>query len=728
MKKYIKIILWLCIAFPTIATSHSSYGNNLLFSKSAKTPSSIQGDSIMHLVIQRADTYKSAISQYNAEIYIKGKSEILKQNILMRLAHHLFPVDRKNKEMIFEIVSHSQYNAPNNYLHDLKAINGNCIPNKAKQKEVLSFLNLNVYSPTIYNEGVIMPVAKEAFRFYNFELIDYKVVDSLKIYKISFMPKRWSQKLLCGYLYITDQNWRIDKIDVNGRFSFAEFNLVMSFGRNYSDFILPQKADLFLRYNVLGNAIASTYHTSFQYKTVLLNIEKEKKGKKKSKATNYDLTAYYQVSSDTVPFITDNSYWNQKRDIPLTQEEEKSYKKVPITTLKENDTSHFEKSLKITEKLTNTVNLNYNTTRLKYSGFLNPFQLGYSGRNGITYKQKIRLSKTFDKDRQIRFQPEIGFLFKRKEIYYRVTGEWEYLPEKLGSLSLSAGNTNQSYSSKITNEINQHLKDSAFNFDNLNLEYFNHHYIELRNQIELFNGFKLTTEVSYHRRKPENKSAINPGDEVNEIINDNYHDFIASIGVSYTPKQYYWRDGHRKEILYSYYPTFSIEYGRAIPGIWKSTGNYGRIEADIHQSIRLGLARRFNYHVSGGFFTAQKSTYFADFHYFTRRNFPESWNEEFGGVFYQLKREWFNAANKYVQAHVMYESPFILFQLFKPKASKHILSERFYLSQLWLPVKPSYTELGYGIGNHIFNVAVFVGFDKWNFDSIGAKFAFELFQ
>ena len=45
-----------------------------------------------------------------------------------------------------------------------------------------------------------------------------------------------------------------------------------------------------------------------------------------------------------------------------------------------------------------------------------------------------------------------------------------------------------------------------------------------------------------------------------------------------------------------------------------------------------------------------------------------------------------------------------------------------------MPVKPSYTEIGYGFGNHIFNVAAFVGFDKLKYDGIGFKFAFELFQ
>ena len=106
-------------------------------------------------------------------------------------------------------------------------------------------------------------------------------------------------------------------------------------------------------------------------------------------------------------------------------------------------------------------------------------------------------------------------------------------------------------------KINEQLKDSAFSFDNLNLQYFKHYYVELRNKIELFNGFQFFAGISYHRRTPAEKTAFDPGDNVTEIINKNYDDFVPSIGFSYTPKQYYWMDGYRKEYLYSYYPTFS---------------------------------------------------------------------------------------------------------------------------------------------------------------------------
>ena len=74
-------------------------------------------------------------------------------------------------------------------------------------------------------------------------------------------------------------------------------------------------------------------------------------------------------------------------------------------------------------------------------------------------------------------------------------------------------------SSEITQKINEELKDSTFNFDDLNLEYFKHYYAEIKNSIELFNGFQLTTGISYHRRIPSKKKvAIDPGDDVEEIL------------------------------------------------------------------------------------------------------------------------------------------------------------------------------------------------------------------
>lgn len=736
LKNIALIILLLFMATKFYANENGiTYGRDRSYLISDNLERASEADSIMRLVINKAMRYKDIVSSYDAEIYIKGRTEILKQNVLIRLAHHIFPLDRKNRDMIFEMVSRSSYTAPQTYMHDLKAINGNSIPNEKKQHEALAFLNLNVYSPTAYDDAIFMPVASNAFRFYRFNLEDEELVNGNRIFKISFLPKQWSQKLVCGYIYITDKSWTVDRIDMNGKYSFAEFNLVISYGRSFQKFILPEKADLFLRYKALGNTVATTYHSSFKYIDVDWNenIDSTKREKR-----SLDMTNYNMLSSDTVPIIKDSTFWNSVRDIPLTTEETRLYNaKQEEKHIERDSTTELMRYVKITERLTQSMNMDYKSTRIKYSGILNPFQLGFSARDGITYKQQFRLSKTFSHDRQLRFHPQVGYMFKRKELHFKIGGDWEYKPEKRGILTIEIGNRNESYSSEITKKINEELKDSSFNFSDLNLKYFKHYYAEIKNSIELFNGFELVTALSYHRRiAPKNNTNIDPGDEVEELLNKDYNDFTPTIGFSYTPRQYYRMDGYRKEYVYSYYPTLSIEFARGIPGVGKSIGDYGRVEIDIHQSLMLGLCRRLNYHISGGFYTQQKSTYFADFRYFTRRNFPDTWDDQIGGVFNLLKHEWFNASDRYVQAHFMYESPFVLFKIlrisstrkFMQVISRYILSERFYLSQLWTPVLPSYTEIGYGIGNHIFNIGLFTSFDRWRYQGMGIKFAFELFK
>jgi len=687
----------------------------------------------MNYVIAHSIEYANAISRYKADIYIKGRTEILKHNFLIQYANHIFPVERKKPDVIFEMFSESEYEAPNLYKHDFKAVNGNSMPNRDKQQEIITFLNLNVYGPTIYNESIITPVGRKAFKYYEFNLESIEEDDEGIIYRIRFLPKQWTQKLTSGDLYIRDNEWRIEKIEMNGRNDFAEFNLVVTFGHKYGQLILPNTSDLSLRYKVLGNVVVTSYHSSFNY-TELEWVEREKMEEKKKGKREWkplDLTNYYSLLSDSIPFITDDSYWTNKRDIPLTKEEEGVYK---INYIKPKagvkDSTENGNYLKITEQLVSDATFDFESqsTRVRYSGLLNPFQVGYSSRNGITYKQQLRITKTFKDDRQLILRPEIGFVFKRKEIFLKLRTQWNYKPEKKGSLELLIANDNQTYSSKMMRDINEHLKDTVFDFSDLNLEYYKHYYVDLKNTFELSNGFLFSAGIGYHKRVPvKSKPEKYPGDSIEGIINETYFDFIPRISFTYTPRQFYRMNGKRKEYVYSYYPTMSLTFARGIPGILKSTGDYGRIEVDIHQSLKVGSElKRINYHISGGMYTKQKSTYFAEFEYFARRNFPESWEERIGGVFQTLKREWFNASDKYVQGHVMYESPYILLNLFDKKATKHVLSERLYLGQVWTPALDSYTEVGYGFGNSIFNIAVFAGFNRCEYNRVGFRFTFEI--
>jgi hypothetical protein len=687
----------------------------------------------MRIVIANAVKYQNLLMRSEAEIYIKGRTRILEKNGLIRFAHHLFPVNRHEPDMVFEMLSLSRFEAPNAFFHDYKAINGSSIPNRQKQQEILHFLNLNVYASTAFNNEVLMPIAKNAFRYYDFHLMDTSELAGTKTYRIRFLPKQLSQKLISGYMYVVDNAWTISRIELSGRYYFADFILTMTFGQEPNRFYLPETADLSLNYRMLGNAVSSTYHSHYNYTSVAWAWDRMAKIVQSDPSLN--LSRYYRQSSDSIPIIRDTLYWERVRDLPLKSEESTLYAASEAEAAGRGghaaDTivpAGLNPYLSFTELITNPINTDYKNTYIRYYGILNPSQIGYSQNNGISLRQRMRIQKHYANETQLSFIPELGFVSKRKELFFKAEAIWEYWPEKLGTLRLLAGNGNQSYSFGLMEEINKELADSSFKAEDLNLQYFHHYYVDVTNRIDLFSGFQLTTSMTYNRRNPvKRRFDIEVGNEVREIINSDYHDFTTTLGFSYTPRYYYRMDGRRKEYIFSYYPTLSVEFAKAFPSIWKGDGNYGRIEADVQQSVSLGLLQRLNYHISAGMYTSKKASYFTDFRYFTRRNFPDTWDDQIGGVFNLLGREWFYASDQYAQVHLMYQSPFIFLQFLEPEASKYVFAERLYLSQLWTPGLPSYTEIGYGIGNHIFNIALFAGFDRLKYQSIGLKFAFEIF-
>lgn len=722
MNRFFFILIFLSVAFQLTALTVADRKKHVLSALDNKHTSTEIADSIMHCVIWAASKHEKTLAKYEAEIYIKGRTEILQNNALIRLAHHILPVNRKNRDMLFEIASFSQYTAPNIYKHEIKAITGNSIPNQKKQQEALNFLNINLYSPTLYKEDLLTPISTNAFSYYAFDLDGSEQYDGYTVYKIRLTPKMESKNLISGFIYIRDEEWTVDKIDINGRYNFADFNLVISYNKEKGKFILPENADLKMRVSLLGNVIETSYHSNFKDKKVEWIEQTDGPKKKKS----LDLTNQYSLSNKEIPIINDSTFWATYRDNPLSAEEKRLYEMTSIYQLG-NDTARSAKYLEITENLTGSINMNIKSTQLRYSGLFNPSQLGYSRMNGITYKQKLRFTKRYQNDRQFRFLPEVGLIFKRKEIFLKLGTEFEYYPQRLGNFSFSVGNTYQSYSSLFMQEIKEHTKDSIFNFDNFELPYFKTYFADFRHSIEVFHGFQVSAGLSYYQRKPSKKEFSINNPEIAELINKDYNDFTPVISASYTPRMYYRMVGNKKEYMHSYYPTITAEVARGIPGILSSNGDYCRIEANVQQAVSIGLSRELSYNISGGLYTEQKSVYFADFRFFGQSFFPDRWSEEMGGRFHLLKREWYNASDKYAQAHFMYESPFILLHLFKKGISKYVLSERFYFGQLWTPVLNSYTEIGYGIGNHIFNIAGFVSFRGKEYQRCGFRFAFELF-
>ena len=699
-------------------------------SVSAKEKRDVYGDSIMALVLDRAIMYQQYIRSYEANVYIKATSDVLKKNYLLRFTPDFFTVDKKNENILLEAMVELSYKSPNRFNQKIIALNGTTLNPDFIRNQAMQFLNVNIYNPTSFRNEVFMPVAKNAFNYYYF--FHEKHIDTMDIviHKIRVEPKLVSQKLVSGYLYIVDQTYHISKADMQGKSDFTSFHVITDYGIDFHDFLLPYKSELNLEFNILGNSVSNHYSSVYQY----TEISKHDASDRQKILQNYDLTDHYRVEMDSLPIVTDSLYWSDCRPFPLSRAEQSMYneKRVKEQTAIDSLNPLIEtRKWNFAKGIISPTQFGYKSSDMRYSGLINPFKLAYSKMDGFVYWQQLKIRhETRESGREVTFDPSIGFVFGRKEVYGNLPVAWLYNPRHIGVFSIVAGNSNQTYSSKVVKEINKRLRGSKFSFEDLELQYYKHYFISLNNRNEIRNGLLLNFSLDYHFYDPVKKNTNMPpqlrlADDIAGLTTTNYSSISPGVSIIWTPGQYYRFTGRKKEYVGSNYPTLSVEYTRGIPDILGCNSRYERIEGDINQKILLGMSRSFQYYVGGGIFTNTASVYFADFRKCTRRNFPQSWDDKIGGIFQLLDRNWYNASNSYLQLHTMYESPLMLLSIFR-RLTKDIAKERFYFSQLYTPALPSYTELGYGAGTFLFNVGAFVSFNKNKFESFGFKFAFEL--
>jgi hypothetical protein len=680
--------------------------------------------------LEYGDLYGDYIQSYDAEIYIKGTSQVKKKNFLLRYAPDFLYLKGAGNNNLTESFVDVHFESPNFFIQQIKAVNGSHLNINDIQNRVMPFLNINIYNPSLFNNQILSPEIKDAHKYYRFEYVSCTDTLNLRIHKIEIIPLIKSPKLLSGYINIVDEVWTIFSMDITGRSDFYTFRVETEFGLQNNDFLLPQKTTITFQIKLLGNEVINRYFSSYHYSSL-------SKRETKEKVTNYDLSDYFKIQIDSISVIKDSIFWEKNRPIELTSYEKEIYagktnEKKSQDQKEPNALALFaNKSWRFSQGIITPRRFIFDNTRLNYSGLLNPLKIDYSKTNGISYWQQFRLNKQFSDKQEIQFSPRVGLLFQRKEAFFNTPTRWVFQPSKFGEIYFNFENRNQAFSSKIINEINEKLKNNqdTINFNDFNLEYYKHYHLALHSRYEALNGLLLRIGLDYDWYNPiKSKDSLMiqpPPDDTFDIISDKYRTFSPTLGIVWTPGQYYRIKNRKKEYVGSRYPTFSIDYCRGIKSFLNSNSDYERIEIDVQQNIPVGMMNSFQYYVGAGCFTNTQSVYFADFKNFARNNFPVSWGDPIGGVFHLLSGEWYNASNFYIQAHCMYESPFALSKLFR-KLTRDIFDERFFFSQLYTPALRNYTELGYGIGNFLGNAGVFVSFKNGEYESVGFKFTFEL--
>ncbi len=712
----------------------------------------VSADSIMEKVIFFAPFYESIVNEYRAELYIKGRVNIRKKNHIIRFLPTMFRIRKGVNEYMMETYSDLHFTAPDIYDQKVKAGVGTASEFWEADGRLLEYFHINIYSSTLLYDKLLSPLASNAKKYYTYYIDSIMGPEFNRQYKIRFIPKSKSFQLVGGYMVVSDNVWSVREIRFAGRSEMFRFDNLLQLGEvGAPDEFLPVRYMVEGSFRFLGNVIDGSYTASLKYSEISQKdtgreVEEQKKEK-------YDLTESYTLSNDTNAYQRDTAYFNSLRPIPLTQHEQSLYQDyflrrdtVGVTKKKLNKNLEFWGQIGDALISRYTVNLD-KLGSVRCSPLINPFLLSYSGSNGISYRQEFKYNRLFPGDRLLRIVPRIGYNFKQKEFYWRVRSDFDYWPRKRAALHVELGNGNRIYSSDVLDDLKA-IPDSLFDFNQIHLDYFNDLYLNVEHSWEIVNGLTLDVGLSIHRRTEVERSNFDivfPDTPPTRLVSDGqsylpgfdpeilnkfrhtYNSFAPRVRLTWKPGQYYYMNGDRKVNLHSKYPTVSVDWERGIKGVLQSSGSYERVEVDFQHNVPLGLMRDLYFRLGWGAFTRQEELYFVDFANLRRSNLPTGWNDDIGGVFQLLDGRWYNSSRKYVRAHAVYEAPFLLIRHLN-KYTQYVLNERLYFNMLFVPHLNPYLELGYGIGTHVFDFGVFTSFANWNYQEIGVKFTFELFN
>lgn len=729
-------ILIICVLFPLGIMAKDS--------KVALPDKPVVPDSILQNIFQFSPFYSKIVDEYNADLYLKGKVLVHKSNKLVKYIPSMFRLEEGVRHYIIESLSEMQYTAPDIYNRKVKAVSSTFPRNSGELTDLTNFLNMNIYSSSIMSDKLLSPLDEKASKYYVY-LLDSIVVDQgFQKYKIRIIPKFKSTQLVNGYIWVSDEVWTIREVYFEGKFDLIEFKLRNIMGEEGDEEFLPVRLNLDINFKFLGNHLEMKADAWVKYNNVLFYKGGERR--KSHKKHSHDLTEFYELTNDSTQVISGPEEFAKFRPIPLSFDEEVLYMLHQGRSGKvnwifgEEKESEKKKAAEFWGELGDVLVSSYNVNlagfgSVKCSPLINPVMLDYSHSRGISYRQRFKYNRLFSNERLLRIVPQIGYNFTKKELYVKGDLDFQYWPQKLGSFELNAGNGNRIYSSVVLDKLNS-LPDHSIDFDEMNLDYFKDVYLNIFHNIEPVNGLFIKAGVSMHWRSLTDHSRLQLKDFIEQAgggllqnldLRSQYNSFAPRLRIEWTPGMYYYMVGKRKMNVGSSMPTFIFDYERGLKNVFKSNDEHERMEFEVQQKIKLNQIRTLSYRAGFGMFTKVDNIYFVDFVNFRRSNIPEGWNDEIGGTFHLLDRQWFNSSRNYVRSNLTYESPFILLRPFN-KWLGMVQQERLYGGVLFMPHLKPYVELGYGIGTHVFDVGGFVNLINGKFDTVGFKFTFELFN
>ena len=170
---------------------------------------------IIRNTIKKRKYYRDEVAAFACDVYLKGLQRLDKKP--KSLLGMTIDIDT-GIVYLSESVSKLKFRQPNkvNEVMISSKVSGN---NNAFSYNQASELLINLYDNSFFVEGVserpfISPIASNALLYYDYKMAGTIIENGLYINKIRVIPKRATDPVFSGYIYIIEDSWRLYSVDV----------------------------------------------------------------------------------------------------------------------------------------------------------------------------------------------------------------------------------------------------------------------------------------------------------------------------------------------------------------------------------------------------------------------------------------------------------------------------------------------------------------------------------
>ena len=647
------------------------------------------------LVLERIFDYQKQVTPkfkgFEDYVYAKFRFNVEKRNFTLWLIPSMYVVAKDPREYIRESYSKVLFNSVHDYKISNQVLAGTVRRNRKAMPTLLDYATPNIYEIALYNGHMLSPFNRHNRHYYHYT--EKRQDDSTT--RMDFRPKLYNTQLVNGYAFVETKTGRIIRTVLNGEFDMITFRTDIQLDEQGNP--IPEKCVTAATFRFSGNRISALFSANYHCQTSL---------------------------PDSIERVSSREKMDSIRPEPLTETDKRIYEEydlahqpdtIPIDTLaEEKKRKSFPRVLKkilwdtIGDQLVTPIAAESEAAEFYLSPIINPLYLRYSGSRGVSYKMRLRTRYTFSPHRYLTLNPTFGYSFKLHQFYFTAPLRMTYNPKRNGYAEIVWGNGNRISNSSVMDQIN-HEHSDTIDFKDKDMDKFTDYYVELFNNIMVFDWLDIETGIVYHQRVALNKELMRQYDVPTE-----YRSFAPKIGIKLSP----WLNKG---------PVIAIDYERSFKNVFESNIEYERWELDGQWKIRLPGLRLLNLRTGYGFYTDKHENYFLDYANFRDNNLPEDWEDDWSGNFQLLDSRLYNESDYYIRMNISYESP-LLFATWIPYLGKYIEKERLYLSNVMLDHTRPYQEIGYGFTNRYISVGLFASFLGLKFQKFGISMDFELFR